>query len=611
MSVVELAPLVSLLGVMVRHCAPPPHMGVASQQKIFDTVRRLAANDLLKLLANRLVVDSPVAVRRGDNQPFARLINALASECHWKVGKVPPLFSDENEKKKLTDWIKSVDFDRERVRDMTAALLRRLGAVGGDAQRNFDDVERVASEEERHRSADAMARMRGLEVFENLAEEDVVATADATPEVIEDEAPVTTPPPEAAEEGSEAAMVEAAVALENEIATAEAALVAEEEAAMAAPAAVEGEGAVASRVALAVGREAATDAPAAAAAALQGVPSPNEKAAVEVGRPAVTMAVVPAADNILQPGKRWKFLGRQWRKISTGLEVCESIFDKLHSQKWEPGCTVKVQHPTSKQAHHALVLAVGRASKKPYVILFSEQGFEQSPISGDVTFEAEATAEDLNRVEELWTKYQETCIQREEMVEEVQLPVRKRSAVRRRGPQRAAKQAATRRMRRSEEEKKKEEVEHDDEDFEDEEDEVAKPKKPARKRRVTRKPIVKEEKVKGEEKRREPRSRSSSLSCSPHRSRSHSPQRLHRHRSHSRSPVRGCCSCHRDAHQWHEDSHCHTAARTTSAPIVTDAADSEAEADAEAEAAATVTATTSAIRWICSKRWLPPSPCCE
>ena len=125
MSVVELAPLVSLLGVMVRHCAPPPHMGVASQQKIFDTVRRLAANDLLQLLANRLVVDSPVAVRRGDNQPFARLINALASECHWKVGKVPPLFSDENEKKKLTDWIKSVDFDRERVRDMTAALLRR------------------------------------------------------------------------------------------------------------------------------------------------------------------------------------------------------------------------------------------------------------------------------------------------------------------------------------------------------------------------------------------------------------------------------------------------------------------------------------------------------
>ena len=171
MSVVELAPLVALLGVMVQNSAPPPHMGVASQQKIFDTIRRLSPKDLLELLANRLVVTCP-AVKRGDNQPFSRLLTALASECDWQVNKVH-LFSDEKEKRNLTDWIRKVDFDRERVRDMAATLLQRVGAGvrpagGGDAQQN-GNVGRVVSEEEPAlRNGDAVARMGGAEILRKL-----------------------------------------------------------------------------------------------------------------------------------------------------------------------------------------------------------------------------------------------------------------------------------------------------------------------------------------------------------------------------------------------------------------------------------------------------------
>ena len=548
MSVVELAPLVALLGEMVQNSASPPHMGVASQQKIFDTVRRLSPKDLLELLADRLVVTCPDAVKRGHNQPFARLLTALANECDWQVNKVH-LFSDEKEKRKLTDWIKSVDFDRERVRDMAATLLQRVGAGvrpagGGDAQQN-DNVGRMVSEEEpAPRNGDAMARMRGLKFFENLEEEDVVATADATPEAVEEEA----------------AMVEATVALENELAAVEAALAAEEEAAAAAA-----EEADAVAAALAAEEEAAAAAAEEADALAAALAAEEEAAAVEVGRPVVAMAV--GDNNVLGPGRRWEFLGPEWKKSPSGIDVCASIYDKKENQQWRRGCTVTVRHASAKREHDAVVIAVGRCNNRPYVVLHSDHGqeFEQTPISREVTLDTGVAAVGADRVAELWAAYERRCTERNEEVEEVQLPVRKRTAVLRRGPHRVAKQdAATRAKKRPTERKKKEEVEDDDEDDEDEEDdeaEVARPKKPARRRKATKKPIVilnqKEEKVKVEDKRKEPRSRSSSRSRSPrhHRSRSCSPQRrrLHRHHSRSRSPV-ACCSCH--AH--HEESHRHT-----------------------------------------------------
>ena len=69
-----------------------------------------------------------------------------------------------------------------------------------------------------------------------------------------------------------------------------------------------------------------------------------------------------------------------------------------------PGQSVVIKHANASTSHNAVIVAVGRYSKKPYLVLSSGPEFEMAPISKDVTLDTKAVPVDVSQ---LWLKYQE------------------------------------------------------------------------------------------------------------------------------------------------------------------------------------------------------------
>jgi hypothetical protein len=135
------------------------------------------------------------------------------------------------------------------------------------------------------------------------------------------------------------------------------------------------------------------------------------------GKKAMEEIPGPVQGKVLLSGTRWSFVGDSWTDLSNGLNVCYAIADLRHGVKWTRGQTVIVQHANVRDPHRGIVVAVGRCSNKPYLVLYTGTHFEQAPIAKDMQLDAGAHAVDGAEVEQLWSRF---CVER--AVSEVKWP---------------------------------------------------------------------------------------------------------------------------------------------------------------------------------------------
>jgi hypothetical protein len=526
-----LARAAALLGVLV-HCNEPPDMiEIDSKEKLFNSTLRLGPNNLLALLCDRLGVPAPATLKRSG--PWDGLLEGVAAHFGWSIGRTFLFSNDEKttgQPWKMEQWIRTASFTPEAVDE----LLRDLEEENDDVD-DENGQEDDEDEGEKYTPRDAVGTMKGVSVAR--------AGAAAVQKMAGNNSDAAAGGERVAEEEvGEKGADEAAKAAEVDVAEGTGGPAKEKEEVEESDT-VPGSDAKEDTAAGGGGGGGKQDGEAVGGSGIDGAPrkviveASKLAAADDGGGEAMEEEIPsPAQEKVLLSGKRWSFLGDSWADLSNGLEVCDGIVDSHSGTRWTRGQTVLVQHGNVPNPHHGIVVAVGRCSDKPYIVLYRQTRFEQTPISKEVKLVAGAPAVASAEVEQLWLRY---CAERMasgakqpkvaknakvEKPQRVQPPrAAKGEAV---GKKRSARKVQTKRRRKVTAVDEGAEAANDEEEQEEEE-EVGKVTQKKREEHGLRskKPKRDTSKPKNPSRSRHSRSRSRSRSPSPKEKRRRSPTR--------------------------------------------------------------------------------------
>jgi hypothetical protein len=437
-----MARAVALLGVLVDSNEGPDMIEVDSKEALFNSALRLEPNNLLALLCARLPVSPPATVKRSG--PLDGLLEGVAAHFGWTIRHQPLFTNDQrpgSQTGKMEKWIRTASFTPEAV-DRLERVLREEKEHGGDEDEQEDDED----QEEEFSPYDAAGTMKGVVVVRagGVAEEregskkdaDVAAGAAAAAARAADKQQEDEKAKKAAavgvaaagtndgaekelEKGKDAAGCDKVV--EEEMGEKDAGNAAGVAKGSGGPAKEKEEEEESDAV---LGGNVKPDEVAAGSGGKQGGAAAGGSGAEHALRkvvktkvsgddskrkgvegPAAKVISSAADEKVLLSGTRWSFLGSNWDDLQNGISVCDTIADLRDGTKWKRGQTVIVQHSGVPDSHHGVIVAVGRCSDKPYVVLFTQEHFEQTPISQDVRLDTNAPTVANEEVEKLWLQF--------------------------------------------------------------------------------------------------------------------------------------------------------------------------------------------------------------